>query len=140
MAKKKIVDFDGKGGGEYIPWSDGSSSAAASPPPVNHSGQPVDPELLELAAMEAEERARPLGHGKAYVGGTMAPAGPVERGEYVPSNGVGQETLDGLIEANALEEEKKAAALQGYLTQLAMHNAGRLMGATNRALGNPFGI
>lgn len=130
--------------GDYIPWSDAGDSSSPAPP-VNHSGQPAeqaDQELLELAAMEAQERARPLGHGKGpYVSGSMVQAGPVERGEPVPSNGVGQETLDGLIEANALEEEKKAAALQGYLTQLAMHNAGRLMGATNRALfGGSFGL
>lgn len=142
MARNRIVDFrqggrretDGGGGAPsqpFIPWSD-VGAQTASPSLANHSGQAQDdPELLELAAMEAAERAyRPLGHGKdqVFTSGYLVDPAPVTKGELVPGaqRGVGQETLDGYT-------NPRQAAIQAYLARVmqgtAMNAANRIGGA-----------
>jgi len=145
MARNRIIDFsqggrretDGGGGAPsqpFIPWSD-VGAQTASPSWANHSGQAqaqaaVDPELLELAALEAAERAyRPQAHGKDSVfttGYTVNP-GPVSKGELAQGaqRGVGQPSLDGFT-------HPRQAAIQEFLVRTAVPTALKLGGAVLR--------
>lgn len=102
--------------GEFIPWSQaGASSSSVAQSAVDHSGNAYDPELLELAQMEAEEVAQAGKKAK------------VRRGAKVEGlHGVGQPTIDGFINGNEdlkaeFDNEAKQAAMSEFIRQVLEH-------------------